>query len=103
MHPPLCTSPARNEKTVCRSHDVTAYRRGLAVGGGSALAALPSCTAPPAMGLGGFLRVVLRAANKNRSIASGNRTLVSTRVERELGLAPLSRFLWLLSCAGTRK
>ena len=26
--------------------------------------------------------VVLRAANQNRSIASGNRTLVSTRVER---------------------
>ena len=50
--PPLCTPPARNEKTAWRSHDVTAYRRGLAVGGGSALAALPSCTALPAMGLG---------------------------------------------------
>ena len=48
-------------------------------------------------------RVVLRAANQNRSLAGGKRTLVSTRVERELGLAPLSRFLWLLSCAGTRK
>ena len=26
MHPPLCTSPARNEKTAWRSHDVTALK-----------------------------------------------------------------------------
>ena len=54
-------------------------------------------------GAGGFLRVVLRAANQNRSLAGGKRTLVSTRVERELGLAPLSRLLWGTFLAKTRK
>ena len=47
-------------------------------------------------GAGGFLRAVRRAANQNRSLAGGKRTLVSTRVERELGLAPLSRLLLVL-------
>ena len=67
---------------------MTAPRRGLALSGGSALAALPTISSGSGDGLGGFLRAVRRAANRDKTIAGGNRTTIHTRVEQELDFAP---------------